>query len=170
MTSSRDKSRYEVVVGNVGTVYTGTSRKDALDSYNEYVELSESGFGRAANEDVALMLDGEFEQEHLGEKPEEESFEDEGPTEGDLTTDDHIHFYEHEGLKGGPVLTIQAQPAPFEPAEDASEPVGDASMWKQLDAYMKSQKFFPNVWFISDHGNAHLMSRPKKKSRRRSKR
>lgn len=31
-------------------------------------------------------------------------------------------------------------------------------MWGALRAEMERQKFFPNVWFISDHGNSHLMS------------
>ena len=30
----------------------------------------------------------------------------------------------------------------------------EAEMWKVLDAHMNAQNFYPNVWFISDHGNA----------------
>lgn len=69
------------------------------------------------------------------------------PEEGDLVTSDHVHFYQD----GKRALVIDG-------GNDASE----ASMWEQIDAYMARDQFWPNVWFISDHGNAHIMSRPKK--------
>jgi hypothetical protein len=75
------------------------------------------------------------------------------PEEGDLVTSDHVHFY----ANGRRVVTVDA---------DASK----TRMWRQLDAYMKSQNFYPNVWFISDHGNAHIMSRPKLSIGRKEKR
>ena len=49
---------YSVVVGNIGTVYSGSSRADALAAYNEYVEQSTTDYGRAAGEGVTL-LDGD---------------------------------------------------------------------------------------------------------------
>jgi len=81
--------------------------------------------------------------------------EDFAPEEGDLTTSDHIHFYQD----GRHVLTIRG-------GADASE----TSMWRQLDAYMKRSNFYPNVWFISDHGNAHLLQRPRGGGKRRHRR
>ena len=65
---------------------------------------------------------------------------------GDLTTEDHMHFYQYDKL----VLTLKNKDG---------QPYGKSWMWKQLDDYMKESNFFVNVWWISDHGNAHLMSR-----------
>lgn len=60
-------ARYQVIVGNVGLVYSGDDPVDAKDAYNEYKEMSVSGYGRAAYEDVTLMRNGEPELEHVGE-------------------------------------------------------------------------------------------------------
>lgn len=57
---------YEVIVGNIGIVYSGTDRSDAFHSYNSYVELSVDEVGRAAGESVTLMEDGEPIKEHEG--------------------------------------------------------------------------------------------------------
>jgi hypothetical protein len=32
-------------------------------------------------------------------------------------------------------------------------------MWEAIAVEMERHGFWPNVWFISDHGNAHLMTR-----------
>ena len=50
---------FEVVVGNIGNVYTGTNQEDARDTFAEYKKQSKSGKGRAAGEDVTLFKDGE---------------------------------------------------------------------------------------------------------------
>lgn len=60
------KSLYEVIVGNVGTIYDGGSYREALKRFKTYVEISKSGSGRAGNEDVTLMRDGEIIKEHFG--------------------------------------------------------------------------------------------------------
>ncbi len=57
-------SEYTVLVGNVGTVHRGNDRPTAEAIYNQYVELSVSGLGRAAFEDVTLLRDGEPMLEH----------------------------------------------------------------------------------------------------------
>lgn len=58
---------YEVIVGNVGSVYFGKSQVDALKTYRTYVESSKEQVGaRCYGEDVALLVDGEIEQEHTG--------------------------------------------------------------------------------------------------------
>lgn len=59
-------SRYQVIVGNIGTVFDGDNPVDANKSYGEYKRLSESGYGRAGGEDVYLMKDGELKYEHTG--------------------------------------------------------------------------------------------------------
>jgi hypothetical protein len=62
-----------------------------------------------------------------------ESAEDEEPLEGDITTEDHEHWYQYGKLYF----------------------TGD---YVDLKKKMKVDKFWPNVFFISDHGNAHLVN------------
>ncbi len=67
--------------------------------------------------------------------------EPEGPEEEDLVTEDHVHFYEYGGPRRGPAVTVE----------------GDADWRQAVVAWMREQQFYPNVWFLSDHGNAHLL-------------
>lgn len=46
---------FRVIVGNIGTVYDGASKRDAIREYNEYVDISLSGYGRAGGEAVTLI-------------------------------------------------------------------------------------------------------------------
>ena len=58
---------YEVIVGNVGSVYHGKSRTTALATYESYVVISREHVGaRCYGEDVTLLADGEIEEEHTG--------------------------------------------------------------------------------------------------------
>ena len=58
---------YEVIVGNVGSVYSGKSRVKSLATYESYVEVSKEHDGaRCYGEDVTLLVDGEIEREHTG--------------------------------------------------------------------------------------------------------
>ena len=66
------------------------------------------------------------------------------PDEEDLVTGDHRRFYQ------GDKLAFTVDP-------DASK----RQMWRAIDAHMERERFWPNVWFISDHGNAHVMDRPR---------
>ena len=59
-------SIYQVVVGNVGTVYDGDSYNDAMHAYGDYRQQSMDGIGRAAGESVTLFNDGEIEKEYEG--------------------------------------------------------------------------------------------------------
>jgi len=65
-----EKIRYEVIVGNIGTVYDGSDRDEAEDTFDEYVRQSKSGRGRAGGESVVLMKDDEPVAEHNVEEPE----------------------------------------------------------------------------------------------------
>jgi hypothetical protein len=51
---------FEVVVGNVGTVYSGDNKEEAERKFDAYMNLSMSGYGRVAYETVTLMQDGEI--------------------------------------------------------------------------------------------------------------
>lgn len=58
--------RHEIIVGNVGTVYSGTDKKEARRVYDEYVEQSQGNYGRAAGESVTWMREDELFLEHRG--------------------------------------------------------------------------------------------------------
>ena len=57
---------HEVVVGNVGTVYSGEDAAVASVKYADYRELSEANLGRAAGESVTWLQDGEVYREYVG--------------------------------------------------------------------------------------------------------
>jgi hypothetical protein len=59
-------STFEVIVGNIGTVYSGHSQKEALDNYREYKKQSMDNYGRAAREPVCLFKNGEPVRQHAG--------------------------------------------------------------------------------------------------------
>jgi hypothetical protein len=60
------QDRYEVIVGNIGSVYSGNSLKEANRKFSTYVRQSRQGTGRAAGEDVTMMRDGEPFKENYG--------------------------------------------------------------------------------------------------------
>jgi len=55
---------YQVIVGNVGTVYEGTNGFTATRDYNSYVGISKRGIGRAGNEPVTMIKDDEIHKEY----------------------------------------------------------------------------------------------------------
>ena len=59
--------RFEVVVGNIGSVYSGNSLSIALDLFDTYVNQSKSGVGRAGGEFVTLFKYGEPYKEFIGD-------------------------------------------------------------------------------------------------------
>lgn len=89
------------------------------------------------------------------------------PEDGDITTSDHETFYQN----GKRVLWLTAHGV-SDDHDRALEP-GDrwvlrldkgrqitviaSSCEQAVRQYMERTQFWPNVWFISDHGNAHLM-------------
>ena len=60
-------AKFEVVVGNIGTVYSGNNFMVASSKYSAYVENSKSGKGRAGGEAVTMFHNGEIRYEHAGE-------------------------------------------------------------------------------------------------------
>ena len=59
------RTTYEVIVGNVGRVYRGTSKREADKVYHDYIEISQKGLGRAGGEEVTLFVDGEFADSYV---------------------------------------------------------------------------------------------------------
>ena len=51
--------RYEVIVGNVGSVISTDDYREAYEVFGEYCSQSESDYGRAGREDVYLLDQGE---------------------------------------------------------------------------------------------------------------
>lgn len=89
-------------------------------------------------EDAGCEADSECQSPNAYGGDEEPS----EPEEGDITTADHVHFY-----CNGKLLPI-----------DLTRDSTTEDMWKALRGYMAATHYWPNVWFISDHGNAHLMT------------
>ena len=58
--------KYEVIVGNIGTVYLGSSLMEANAAWGEYKRQSKANYGRAAGESVAFFKDGELVREFIG--------------------------------------------------------------------------------------------------------
>ena len=58
--------RYQVIVGNIGTVCDTNCPIEANTAWGEYRRQSLSGYGRAAHEDVTKLRDGEIVMEHFG--------------------------------------------------------------------------------------------------------
>jgi len=52
-------NKYQVSVDNIGIVYDGNSRVEAVRTYGEYKRQSKADYGRAAGEGVVLFRDGE---------------------------------------------------------------------------------------------------------------
>ena len=63
----REKHEYDVIVGNIGTVYSGTNGFEAIKTYNEYKAISKAGTGRAGGENISLFKDNEIYREHMGD-------------------------------------------------------------------------------------------------------
>jgi hypothetical protein len=58
---------YEVVVGNIGTVYVGPWLREAVQNFDVYVDQSLASRGmRASGESVTFLCDGEIVMEHTG--------------------------------------------------------------------------------------------------------
>lgn len=58
------KPMYEVIVGNVGCVYRGECPLKADVAFHSYVKISRAGIGRAGNETVTKLRNGNVIQEH----------------------------------------------------------------------------------------------------------
>lgn len=58
------KHKYEVIVGNIGTM-DYTNKKKAKDSYDSYVALSKEGATQVSNEPVTLLHNGDVVEEYI---------------------------------------------------------------------------------------------------------
>lgn len=59
--------RFEIIVGNIGTVYRGNDRMEAENEFRECRELVDAPYGRASGESVTFMMDGDIHEEYWPE-------------------------------------------------------------------------------------------------------
>ncbi len=59
-------AQWEVIVGNIGKVWSGTNGFIANRTYGLYIRHSKNGDGRAAGEPVTLFRDNEIRKEYTG--------------------------------------------------------------------------------------------------------
>lgn len=64
--SAATTPQYTVVVGNVGTVYSGSDQARAREVYAAYLADSQRQYGTVAGEPVTLFCDEEIDQEYPG--------------------------------------------------------------------------------------------------------
>ena len=86
---------------------------------------------------------------------------DDEPREDDIQTEDHYTFYQ----SGKEVISFEktgefADEGYYLVKAKGAGGVYD-DMWDAINAHMDATSYFPGVWFISDHGNAHLMVDPR---------
>ena len=67
----------------------------------------------------------------------------------DWTTSDGHTFYQ----SGKQVLKVDPN-------------LSDKELWRKINAKMEKDGFWPNIWYISDHGNVSLMKPPKVRKRK----
>lgn len=64
---AQDKAVFEVIVGNIGTVYAGNNFMVAASKYSAYVKQSKVNGARASGENVVLIHNGDIRREYIGE-------------------------------------------------------------------------------------------------------
>ncbi len=64
-------SKYQVIVGNIGTVYEGSDVACAKAAFEVYANASRDGIGRAAGEQVVIITDDHVTHEQRGAWDEE---------------------------------------------------------------------------------------------------
>lgn len=65
-------ANYAVIVGNIGTVYRGPDRWEALENFVAYQRLSQSNSGRAGGETVTFMDNDEILEQYIPPQADEE--------------------------------------------------------------------------------------------------
>ena len=66
-------AKYQVIVSNVGTVYSGDNAENANRDFSECEELSKTNYGRFAGESVTMFIDGEPMREFTGTNEQDNS-------------------------------------------------------------------------------------------------
>ena len=98
---------YQVICGNIGTVYSWNDWNEAKRTYSEYKRQSQDDYGRASGEPVTLMEDDEPKWEHIGTA-------DTSVTRfRDLALNQSFEFdrsnFSHSGMEHGPWIRTSAR-------------------------------------------------------------
>lgn len=84
--------------------------------------------------------------------------ESRGPQDDDLTTSDHRQFFYHGGPGRMAFELQETKSGHYRICKSRAQVAGQfATVERAIRAFMQSEQYWPNCWFISDHGNAHLM-------------
>jgi hypothetical protein len=97
-------NEYQVIVGNIGTVYNGTNLATAKKVYREYWNQSDAQYGRASNEDVTLMRNGEPIRTHYGNKPQGDSMATRIGTSHFVSFTAAVNYYIQQGIHAADVM------------------------------------------------------------------
>lgn len=57
---------FEIIVGNIGSVWTGSNYMQAETRFHAWVKDSKTGLGRSGGESVILLHNGEPRKEYAG--------------------------------------------------------------------------------------------------------
>lgn len=79
---------------------------------------------------------------------------DEEPQEEDLVTNDYVTFWRHGMNDRNPVFIVPIDAEGFESGKTWQQCVREYMEWQEDSG----NQYWPNVWFISDHGNSVLLS------------
>lgn len=154
MTGEQDRPtvKPDIRLGDDGTLDTVLYCADCGAEFRFNFEPGpDEADGAAAYDAFVESAIEEIQDEHICEP------EDDEPSEDDITTEDHEKFYQSGRL----VLRYYPEDG------TANYLPSSAPDWRLLGtfdnceaavrAYMEKVQFWPNVWWVSDHGNAHLM-------------
>jgi hypothetical protein len=61
---AEEMKKFELIVSNVGLVYQGDQRKQALSMFELYVSYTQQGYGTVNGESVTLMDGGDVAKEY----------------------------------------------------------------------------------------------------------
>lgn len=86
---------------------------------------------------------------------------DDEPGDDDITTEDYRRFYQYGHL----AFTVYEADNGYGghdhtgPSRDIRQPATNQTLFKDVESVIRAfndvQRFWPNVFFVSDHGNAH---------------
>jgi hypothetical protein len=120
------------------TIYYGSFGNDNSPGADSYTAADVYDTEEEYREALA---EWEAKPEYLDEDEDDQEEEETEPSDGDYITENERNYYQYGKL----AVTI--------PTDEG----GDLEDWRpHVYAHMKAKGFFPSVWIISDHGNAHL--------------
>jgi hypothetical protein len=133
------------------------------DDRAQFPELADAYAVLVWEDDQGFFNTREMTEQQLDNyRAELENSEPTEPEEEDITTEDHEKFYQSGRL----VIEQDRRRNEIDPRPRFLLTLGKGQQ-RYIDTddyrvavrlYMELTKFWPNVWFISDHGNAHLLT------------